>query len=108
MEKTGDAIFDAIAPLCDTIIWAEEIKPDYSISKEVYEVAQAHTEAFFEQVDKKIAACKSESEKEFVKDSTLNFLLFSTKLLLAELPDSEIERIANHFHKQILSVKRVK
>lgn len=108
MEKTGDAFFDAIAPLCDTIIWTEEVDLEKKYAQDIFDAAISHRDAFLDQVRKKLSKCKSELEKGQVMETTVNFLLFSTKSLIVDLDDEQIEEIADHFHKQILSVKRVK
>lgn len=99
---------DELFHLSDTVIYVEQIDPLAYIHEEEYNVSMDHVKHFFKQVDQKISNCKSETELGFVKDTTLNFLIFSLKKLITQydIPDTNIEFLANHIKYQLLKTRR--
>lgn len=106
-------IFDVLYEIADTVIEIkivpsqEEIEEE-SYRKECFDVSITHVNEFFNEFDKRLLMCKSEIDIIFLKETTLNFLIFSLKKLLVnyDCPDENIEYLANHFRDQILSLKR--
>lgn len=105
-----DDLFDELYHICDTIIYVKEIHSEEKITETYYKLVMENVNSFFEQVDKKLALCENDEDKDFSKEVTLNFLIFSLKKLIADYdcPDDNIEYLADHLRKQILQCKRKK
>lgn len=97
---------DALWDMCDTIIHLDIDKS--KISRDVYLFAISCRDKFMEQVKKKLDGCKTEEERQYVYDGSLNFLIFATRKLICDLDDEKIEYLAIEFNKRILSLKRNK
>lgn len=104
MSEDKDIFFE-LYRLADTVIYVEEID---TYKQECFDLSVSHMNEFFKQFNKRIKECKNENEMILTKESTLNFLIFSLKKLIADYdcPDENIEFIANHIKDQILKVKR--
>ena len=105
-----DSLYEILYQMDDTVIHVEEITPEEAYRKEVYELSIKNMKSFLDQVNEKLAKCENDDDKIFVKETTLNFLLFSLKKLIVDYdcPDENIEWLAYHLKDQILSLIREK
>jgi vacuolar-type H+-ATPase subunit E/Vma4 len=103
-----DNLYNVLYQIADTVIEIKEFDPEEKHRIEVFELSKKNMEKFFEKVNEKLDSCNDEEEVVFVKESTLNFLIFSLKKLIVDYDctDENIEYLANHIRDQLLSVKR--
>jgi len=101
-----DELFNAIAPIVDTILYLKKV--EHSISDEVFEYAIKCRDELWKQVEKRLALYNDEVDKEFVYESTFNFLLFSMRKLIAHLDNDSIEYIANEVKNKLMNLKEGK
>jgi hypothetical protein len=106
----NDDMFDEFYKLADTVIYMEEVNAEEKAAELCFKKVMENVNSFFEQVDKKLSLCENDEDRDFAKEITLNFLIFSLKKLIADYdaPDENIEYLANHLRDQILQVKRKK
>ena len=99
--------FDILCQHSSLVLKIEEVDPEEEYRKKVCEVSQKHTDAFLEQIKKRLSACNSEDDVAFVEQTTLVFLLHSVGILMIDFDfdDEKIELFANAFRDKILSCK---
>lgn len=99
--------FDILCQYPTLVIKVEEVDSQEEYKKKVCEVSKKHTEAFLEQIKKRLSYCKNESDIAFVEHTTLTFLLHSLGELIVDFDfdHEQIDLFANAFRDKILSCK---
>ncbi len=77
MGNGTDDLSDFLYEAASVVLEIEEVEPREKYLKEICKTALQHKKSLFDQMDKKISLCKDDSERQFVYDSTLTFLLHS-------------------------------
>ncbi len=99
--------FDILSQYAILVKKVKEVDSQEEYKNKVCEVSKKHTEAFLEQIKKKLYYCKNENDIAFVEQTTLTFLLYSLGKFIVDFDfdDEQIDLLANAFRDKILSCK---
>ncbi len=75
-------LMTTLMQLCDEVIYVKLVESKSSYVNTVFKRAMEHRDALMLQFDKNLSNCKDEESRLYIKEVTLNFLLFSLKTLI--------------------------
>jgi hypothetical protein len=103
-----EEFFQTLYEIADTVIEIKEVSLEDAYRHDVFKTSMKHVEEFFKQINNRMLNCENEEDIIFVKESTLNFLIFSLKKVLSDwdMPDENIDYMADHLSYQIKTVTR--